>query len=92
MGGRERARDVPNVMGRESEGEREQSLCPLTQRVCLSASIADGASEYAITTPMTDISLTLESVCMEKSSGGEGCAEKKKKTPHYSPDASPIAL
>lgn len=92
MGGRERARDVPNVMGRESEGEREQSLCPLTQRVCLSASIADGASEYAITTPMTDISLTLESVCMEKSRGGEGCAEKKKKTPHYSPDASPIAL
>lgn len=71
--------------------EREQSLCPLTQRVCLSASVADGASECAITTLMTDISLTLESVCMEKSrGGGEGCAERErqKTTIHLMPTHS----
>ena len=45
---------------KEREREREQPPWPLTQRVCLSASVADGASECAITTLMTDISLTLE--------------------------------
>ena len=47
---------------REREKEREQPPCPLAQRVCVSASVADGASEYAITTLMTDISLTLEPI------------------------------
>lgn len=62
---------------KERNRAREQSLCPLTQRVCLSASFADGASEYAITTPMTDFSLTLESVCMEKQHRGRLCRNEK---------------
>lgn len=45
------------------ERKTEKPPCPLTQRVCLSASITDGASECALTTLMTDISLTLESIC-----------------------------
>lgn len=78
----------------ESKREREQSLCPLTQRVCLNASIADGASEYAITTPMTDISLTLESFCMEKQQRRRRLYRKVKEHPtihlmpaplHYEP-------
>lgn len=71
------------MIERERERERKQPPCPLAQRVCLRASVADGAYECAITTLMNDISLTLH---MEKPRRREGGV---KKTPVYSPDARP---
>lgn len=63
--------------------------------MCLSASVADGASECAITTLMTDISLTLEPIPphgkeQQKKRGEEGeRGEAGEKKTLYSPDARP---